>query len=131
MTAAHRATFEKASPYGADILGLPVADVEAAARWYAEHFGMIEVERRASPHPTVVMERDGARIGFAVNGGDSEQEGAAILVSDIHAARAELEGRGVAIGDWRVDERDGKKLQVFFVVAPDGLCFYFHQPIAG
>jgi hypothetical protein len=28
-----------------------------------------------------------------------------------------------------VDERDGKKYQVFFVVAPDGLCYYFHQRI--
>jgi hypothetical protein len=51
-------------------------------------------------------------------------------VSDIHAARAELESRGVKIGDWRVDERDGKKFQVFFVVAPDGLCYNFYQPIA-
>ena len=29
----------------------------------------------------------------------------------------------------RVDERDGKKLQVFFVVAPDGLCYYFYEPM--
>jgi hypothetical protein len=69
-------------------------------------------------------------MGFTVNGADSSQEGAAILVSDIHAARTELESKGVRIGNWRVDERDGKKLQVFFVVAPDGLCYYFHQPIA-
>ena len=69
------------------------------------------------------------RIGFSVNGGDSSQDGAAILVNDIHAARAELESRGVTIGNWRVDERDGTRLQVFFVVAPDGLCYYFHQPI--
>jgi catechol 2,3-dioxygenase-like lactoylglutathione lyase family enzyme len=26
-------------------------------------------------------------------------------------------------------ERDGTKLQVFFVVAPDGLCYYFHEPL--
>jgi hypothetical protein len=52
-------------------------------------------------------------------------------VSDIHAARLELESRGVKIGNWRVDERDGQRLQVFFVVAPDGLCYYFHQPIEG
>ena len=31
--------------------------------------------------------------------------------------------------NWRVDERDGQKYQVFFVVAPDGLCYYFHEPI--
>jgi hypothetical protein len=28
-----------------------------------------------------------------------------------------------------VDEREGRKLQVFFVVAPDGLCYYFYQPL--
>jgi len=30
-----------------------------------------------------------------------------------------------------VDERAGKRFQVFFVVAPDGLCCYFHQPLDG
>ena len=125
------AVFEKAVPYGEDILALPVTDLDNAAGWYAKHFGMVEVERKTGPQPTVIMERDGSRIGFSVNGGDSSQDGAAILVSDIHAARAELESNGLKIGNWRVDERDGKKLQVFFVAAPDGLCYYFHQPIEG
>jgi catechol 2,3-dioxygenase-like lactoylglutathione lyase family enzyme len=124
-----KAVFEKAFPYGADVLALPVADLESAVKWYAANFGMLEVARRSEPNPTVIMERDGARIGFSVNGGDSSQDGAAIRVSDIHAARAELESKGVTIGNWRVDERDGKKLQVFFVAAPDGLCYYFHQPL--
>jgi catechol 2,3-dioxygenase-like lactoylglutathione lyase family enzyme len=124
-----RALFVKAFPYGADLLALPVTDADAAANWYAEHFAMVEVERRREPQPTIIMERDGVRLGFSVNGGDSSQEGAAILVSDIHVARTELESKGLRIGDWRVDERDGKKLQVFFVVAPDELCYYFHQPI--
>jgi catechol 2,3-dioxygenase-like lactoylglutathione lyase family enzyme len=126
-----RAVFENAFPYGNDILALPVADLDAAATWYAEHFALVEVGRRAEPQSVVIMERDGVRIGFSVNGGDSSQEGAAILVSDIHATRTELESKGVRIGNWRVDERDGKKLQVFFVAAPDGLCYYFHQPIEG
>ena len=125
----NKGLFEKAFPYGDNVLALPVADLDAAAKWYGQHFGLVEVERKSNPQPTVIMERDGTRIGFSVNGGDSSQEGAAILVSDIHAARAELESRGVKIGNWRVDEADGKKLQVFFVVAPDGLCYYFHQPI--
>src|SRR3954466_6105155 len=128
---AKKALFEKASPYGVDVLALPVTDLDAAAKWYAQHFGMVEVERRSEPRPTVIMERDGVRIGFSVNGGDSSQEGAAILVNDVHAARMEVESSGVRIENWRVDERCGKKLQVFFVVAPDGLCYYFHQPVDG
>jgi len=128
---AKNALFEKASPYGVDVLALPVTDLDTAAKWYAQHFGMVEVERRSEPRPTVIMERDGVRIGFSVNGGDSSQEGAAILVNDVHAARMEVESSGVRINNWRVDEQDGKKLQVFFVVAPDGLCYYFHQPVDG
>lgn len=121
--------FEQAFPFQDDVLALPVEDIDTAAKWYAKSFNMKEVLRHEDPVPAVVLERDGTQIGFAVNGADPSQDGAAILVSDIHRARKELEANGVKTGNWRVDERDGKKFQVFFVVAPDGLCYYFHQPI--
>ncbi|MCC7337272.1 MAG: VOC family protein [Pirellulaceae bacterium] len=127
----HQRLFEAAFPYGEDVLALPVTDVDLASKWYSDNFGLTEVDRNDAPVPSVVLERDGVKIGFAVNGLDPGNEGAAILVSDIHRAKAELEAKGVRLGNWRVDERDGKKLQVFFVVAPDGLCYYFHQPIDG
>jgi catechol 2,3-dioxygenase-like lactoylglutathione lyase family enzyme len=120
--------FTAAFPYQKDVLALPVSDLDAAARWYAKSFGLTEVERRTDPHPTVILERDGVRFGFAVNGGDASQDGAAIRVSDIERAKQELEANGVRIGESRTDERNGQKLHVFFVVAPDGLCYYFHQP---
>ena len=121
--------YEAAYPFADDVLALPVTDIDLAAQWYADAFGLQEVERRDDPVPTVIMERDGARIGFAINGGDATQDGAAIRVSDIQRARDEIEANGVETGNWRVDERDGQKLQVFFVIAPDKLCYYFHQPI--
>ncbi len=121
--------FKAAFPYQKDVLALPVVDLDAASRWYSSAFGLKEVERRAHPHPTVILERDGVKMGFAINGGDASQDGAAILVTDIHRAKAEVEANGISTGNWRVDEQNGQKLQVFFVVAPDGLCFYFHQPI--
>jgi len=121
--------FKAAFPYQNDVLALPVADLDAASEWYSGHFGMTEVERLDQPCPTVVLERDGTRIGFSINGGDPAQDGAAILVDGIRQIKEDLESRGVKIANWRVDERDGQKLQVFFVVAPDGLCYYFHEPI--
>ncbi|MDE0430881.1 MAG: VOC family protein [Caldilineaceae bacterium] len=121
--------YEAAFPYADDILALPVEDIERAAAWYCDMFGMSEVERRDGPTPSVVLERDGVQIGFAVNGGDPGNEGAAIRVRDIHRAKQELEAKGIKTGNWRVDEQDGQKLQVFFVIAPDGLCYYFHQPL--
>ena len=123
--------FKKAYPYQKDVLALPVADLDSCSRWYCEHFGMVEVERLRQPVPTVILERDGTRLGFAVNGGDPAQDGAALLVSDIRGLKDELEQKGAKVGNWRVDERDGQKYQVFFVVAPDGLCYYFHEPISG
>ena len=125
------ALYEAAFPYADDVLSLPVSDVDEAAAWYVR-FGMVEVERSADPVPRVVMERDSVRIGFAVNGGNPESEGAAIRVTDVERAREELVAAGVAPGDFRIDESDdGSKRKVFFVVAPDGLCYYFHQPIEG
>ncbi len=121
--------FEAAFPYADDVLALPVEDIDQASKWYQDVFGLKEVERRDDPVPAVILERDGVRIGFAVNGGDASNDGAAILVTDIHRARQEVEDKGIEIGNWRVDENDGQKLQVFFVIAPDGLCYYFHQPI--
>ena len=123
--------FKKAFPYQQDVLALPVTDLDAASRWYCAHFGMVEVERREQPAPTVILERDGTRIGFAINGGDASQDGAAVLVSNIQALKEELERNGTPIGNWRVDDMKGVKHQVFFVVAPDGLCYYFHEPLSG
>ncbi len=121
--------FEAAFPFADDVLALPVTDLDETVSWYCDHFGLKEVARVDEPAPTVIMERDGVRIGFAVNGGDPSRDGAAIKVSDIRRARDELEGNGVRTANWRVDDRDGQKFRVFFVVAPDGLCYYFHQPI--
>jgi catechol 2,3-dioxygenase-like lactoylglutathione lyase family enzyme len=128
---ANEPRFKKAFPYQKDVLALPVTDLDAASKWYGEHFGMTEVQRLDQPVPAVILERDGTRIGFAMNGGDPTQDGAAVLVSNIEALRDEFQAKGARIGNWRVDERDGRKYQVFFVIAPDGLCYYFHEPIEG
>jgi len=120
--------FAAAFPFAKDVLDLPVTDLDRATAYYSGAFGLTEVDRLQTP-PTVIMERDGVRLGFSINGRDPSQEGAAIRVSDIRRAREELESKGIEVGNWRIDERDGKKLQVFFVVAPDGLCYYFHQPL--
>lgn len=126
---ASEAQFKAAYPYQKDVLALPVTDLDAASKWYAKHFGMHEVARLDQPVPTVILERDGVRLGFAINGGDASQDGAAILVTNIRAIKDELESSGTSIGNWRVDERNGKRFQVFFVVAPDGLCYYVHEPV--
>jgi hypothetical protein len=78
------------SGYGEDILTLPVKCIDEGSAWHGEKFGLIEVERRELPQPMILMERDGVRIGFAVNEIDPSNEGAVILVSDIARAKVEL-----------------------------------------
>ena len=121
--------FEAAFPYQDDVLALPVEDLDRAATGTPGPSVLPKWNAATALVPTVIMQRDGVQIGFAINGGDATQDGAAILVSDLERARRELEANGISPGDSRVDEHNGKQLRVFFVVAPDGLCFYFHQPI--
>lgn len=121
--------FRAAFPYQDDVLALPVSNAREAAAWYSQNFGMQEVDHGTEPNPFVILERDGVKIGFAENGGDPTQDGAAVLVAGIAEIRDELESRGVNLSDWRVDEHEGKQLKVFFVTAPDGLCYYFHEPV--
>ncbi len=125
----NQAKFKAAYPFCDDVLKLPVLNIDDASVWYRENFALVEVERPEGTADTVIMERDGSRIGFQVNGEDPTQDGAAILVEGICALRDEFSERGLEIGNWRVDERDGTKFQVFFITAPDGLCYYFHEPI--
>ena len=122
-------SFKSASPYRDDILALPVTDIDVASDWYCKHFGMTEVERQGTPNPAVILKRDSVRIGFAINGGDPSQEGAAIRVDDINGIKRQLESNGIEVANIRVDERNGEKFNVFFVVAPDGLCYYFNEPV--
>ncbi len=121
--------FEAAYPFIEDVMTLPVKDLDETVAWYSNAFGLTEVGRESEPVPQVIMSRDDAKIGFVVNGKDPTVDGAAILVRDITSVREELQSNGVEIANSRVDERDGQQLQVFFVVAPDGLCYYFHEPI--
>jgi len=123
------AIFTAAYPYQEDVMALPVTDLDTASQWYSKHFGMVEVQRFDQPTPTVILERDNVQIGFSVTGGDASQDGAAILVGNIDQIKEELDSNGVETGDWREDERDDQKFKVFFVVAPDGLCYYFHEPV--
>jgi catechol 2,3-dioxygenase-like lactoylglutathione lyase family enzyme len=123
-------TFQSAAPYQDDVLALPVVDLDAASAWYSKHFGMTEVDRTDNPVPTVILERNGTRLGFAINGGDALQAGATVRVTNIGGLKEEFDAKGTPTANWRIDNHNGEEHQVFFVVAPDGLCYYFHEPRA-
>ena len=118
-----KATFKRAVPYADNVMNLPVADVEAAIPYYEKTFGFRVVSRTNEPHKSVVLARDEIQIGLAENGGDPTQEGCFFEVNDIEAAFAEIKGKPPAETDLRIDKHGDESLRVFFVVAPDGLCY--------
>jgi len=120
-----KAVFKTASPYADDAMNLPVADVEAAIPFYETIMGFRVESRKDSPVKSAVLARDDIRIALAENGGDPSQEGCFFEVDNAEAAFAELRSNGFAKEDpgYRIDKYGDKSFKVFFVVAPDGLCY--------
>jgi catechol 2,3-dioxygenase-like lactoylglutathione lyase family enzyme len=118
-----KATFKRAVPYADDVLNLPVADVEAAIPFYQKTFGFEIVSRSDTPFRSAVLGRDEIQIGLAENGGNPEQEGCFFEVDDVAAAFQEIKGTAPAASDVRVDRHRDKSFRVFFVIAPDRLCY--------
>jgi len=120
-----KAVFRNASPYADDAMKLPVQNVDAAIPYYEKVFGFRVVSRQDAPHKSVILARDGIQIGLAENGGDPTQEGCFFEVDDVETAFAELKSNGLEKeeADFRIDRHGDTSWKVFFVVAPDGLCY--------
>jgi lactoylglutathione lyase len=124
-----RAVFKTASPYLHDAMNLPVADVDQAIPYYETVMGFRVVSRQDSPCRTAALARDDIRIGLAENGGDPSQDGCFFEVDDVETAFSELKGNGLNVDDpnYRIDQHGDVSYRVFFVVAPDGLCYCLGQ----
>ena len=122
-----KANFKTAYPYAKDALNLPVKDVDAAIPYYETTFGFAVVSRTDEPHKSVVLGRDAIRIGLAENGGDPNQEGCFFEVDDIEAAHQEILGQPKDRANLQVQKYGDTAFSVFFVIAPDGLCYCLGQ----
>jgi lactoylglutathione lyase len=123
------AIFMRAVPYTDDAMNLPVESVDAAISFYEAVMGFKVVSRADSPCKAVILGRDRIEIGLAENGGDPSQEGCFFEVDDVEAAFAEMQSNGLDRQDagYRIDRHGETSFRVFFVVAPDGLCFCLGQ----
>ncbi|MEP6719561.1 MAG: VOC family protein [bacterium] len=120
-----RAVFKSAYPYAEDEMNLPVANVDAAIPFYETIMGFRVLSRSESPQKSAVLARDDIQIGLAENGGDPAQAGCFFEVDSAELAFAELKSNGLEKEEagFRIDEHGDKAFKVFFVVAPDGLCY--------
>ena len=122
-----KAVYKRAAPYADDTMNLPVKDVDAVIPYYEKTFGFRVAARSGEPYKSVVLTRDAIRIGLAENGGDPTQEGCFFEVDNVEAAFAEITGKPPADSDFRIDQFGDASFRVFFVVAPDGLCYMLGQ----
>jgi catechol 2,3-dioxygenase-like lactoylglutathione lyase family enzyme len=122
------AIFKSAWPYTKDALNLPVKSVDDALPFYQTLMGFSLLSRGENPK-RVVLGRDEIQIGLSENGGDPTQEGCFFEVDDVEAAFTEFKARGLAKDEpgFRIDKHGATEWKVFFVVAPDGLCYCLGQ----
>jgi lactoylglutathione lyase len=124
-----KGTLEKAFGYQGDNMNLPVPDVAAAVPFYETVLGFRVVSRGAAPHNSAVLARDAVQIRLAENGADSSQDGCAFHVKDLESLFAEFKTNGLQkeLSEFDVEKHGDTAWRVFYVVAPDGLCYWFGE----
>lgn len=124
-----KASLEKAWGYQGDNMNLPVRDLDAALPFYETVLGFQVLSRRDTPHRSAVLARDDVRIGLAESGGDPTQDGCAFHVRGLESLFAEFNANGLGkeLSGFDVEHHDGVPWKVFYVVAPDGLCYWFGE----
>jgi hypothetical protein len=93
--------------------------------FYETVMGFRVTSQQNSPIHSAILARDNIKIGLAENGGDPTQEGCFFEVDNAETAFAELKENGLERDDpgFRIDQYGDVKYKVFFVIAPDGLCY--------
>jgi len=122
------AELEKAWGYQGNNMNLPVRDIATAVPFY-EKMGFTVMSRRDTPQRSALLARDQVQMQLVENGGDPAQDGCAFWVKDVEALLAEFQGLGLSkeTSALKIEYRNGAPWRVFFVVAPDGLCYWFGE----
>ena len=122
-------TYLRAAPYADDAMNLPVKDITQAIPFYTNIMGFQLTSQSDKPCKSAILKRDNIQIGLAENGGDPTQEGCFFEVDNVEAAFNELRSNGFKKeeADYRVDQHGDTAYRVFFVVAPDELCYCIGQ----
>ena len=120
---------ERAFGYQGDHMNLPVPNVESALAFYETVLGFRIISRGDTPHRHAVLGRDDVQIGLSENGGDPTQDGCAFHVRGLDMLFEEFKVRGLNKDDpnYSTEEHGGVDWKVFYVVAPDGLCYWFGE----
>jgi catechol 2,3-dioxygenase-like lactoylglutathione lyase family enzyme len=121
------ATLQKAFGYQGDAMNLPVADIDAAVPFYETKLGFRAVSVNQVPPRSAILSRDQVEMRLVENGGDPTQDGCAFHVLGLDGLRAEFQRNGLPISNAKDEQHGDTTWKVFYVVAPDGLCYWFGE----
>lgn len=124
-----KGTLEKAFGYQGDHMNLPVPDLAAALPFYESVLGFRVLSRSDTPHHSAVLGRDQVQMRLAENGGDPTQDGCAFHVQNLEALCAEFypDSLSEEPSEFDIEQHHGVAWKVFYVAAPDGLCYWFGE----
>jgi catechol 2,3-dioxygenase-like lactoylglutathione lyase family enzyme len=122
-------TFERAFGYQDDPMNLPVADLATALPFYETVLGFRVLSRNDTPPRSAILARDQVQMRLAENGGDPTQDGCAFHVTELSSLFAEFQVHGLnkSKTEFDVEQHGDATFKVFYVVAPDGLCYWFGE----
>ncbi|GAB4056088.1 VOC family protein [Spirosoma litoris] len=120
---------KNAWPYQEDKMNLPVHNLETAIPFYETIMGFQVVVRDDTPYKSATLSKGEFQMGLAENGGDPTQDGCFFEVDDLEKAFAELKANGLEEGlsEFQRQTHGTTEWEVFFVVAPDGLCYCYGE----
>src|SRR5688500_17119990 len=124
-----KATLEKVFGYQGDNMNLPVRDLAAALPFYETMLGFKVISRGETPHKSAVLARDQIQMGLLENGGDPTQDGCAFHVKNLEALAVEFKSNGLLqeLSELKTEHSERVAWKVHYVVAPDGLCYWFGE----
>lgn len=124
-----KALLKAAWPYQKDKMNLPVHDLKAAISFYETIMGFRLISQDDQPYKLAILERDTIQISLAENGGDPSQDGCFFEVENVANTFEEFKANGLQkeISDFSNEKHGDTSWKVFYVVAPDGLCYCFGE----
>ena len=124
-----KAHFKNAWGYQGDAMNLPVENAAEAAKFYESVMGFRVEDRIDDPVRKIVFARDDVKIALVENGGDATQDGVAFEVDSVEATLEEFKANGLKkeLSDVDQETNDSGTWRVFYIIAPDGLCYWIGE----
>ena len=126
-----KTNFKNAWGYQNDAMNLPVENAAEAVKFYESVMGFLVEDRIDEPVRKIVLSRDDIKMALVENGGDSTQDGVAFEVDSVETALEEFRSRGLQkeVSDISQETNKNGTWRVFYIVAPDGLCYWIGEKV--